>query len=159
MLGEFGERAFGLVGDADGHGTLLARVRGTRFGVGGFAGLRHGHYERIAKIDTRVVERVDRGAASETGIPVVISSRCGRTWAALSEVPRATKHNHPRPPLPISLLKRSATFNSERSVRSSAFRLLPDLFQHAGHSFSGYRRAALRGVIAGARVAAGLQPP
>ena len=38
-------------------------------------GLRNGHDQGIAIVDPRLVQRGDRGAARETGMPVVISIR------------------------------------------------------------------------------------
>ena len=73
------------------------------------------------------------GAASETGIPVVISSKYRPNCAALSEVPRAASTISRGRRFWHQLLEALEAFQLAAQRLLERVRLLPDLFQHAGH--------------------------
>ena len=75
VLGDFGQRASGFVGDADGERALRLGLFQNHVGVGRFARLGDGDHHGVAVIDLGLVESGMEGAASETGMPVVISIR------------------------------------------------------------------------------------
>src|SRR5438067_743885 len=67
MLSQAGKAAGSVVGNADGDSAAAARMFQNQVGVGRFAGLRDGDYQRVLEVKRRAVERVNRRRGQRDG--------------------------------------------------------------------------------------------
>ena len=133
MLGNPRQGAAALVGDSQREAPSGARPSRTMLVSVDSPDCEIADHECVAEVECGVIEGGIEGAASETGMPVVISSRYRPKSAALSDVPRATSTMRRGPILFQRALESLHAASRQAPCASERFRLLPDFFQHSRH--------------------------